>query len=379
MRRCYDDRDERAGAKFATIDLIGMPWQLIIGPRGVADGEVELKRRATGERQTPAARGRAEGDRRVSAPQVGPESAPARSGLRARWSLPLPARQARRAALSRHRRSSPCRHRARRGDADHRDVGDERLPRRAARPDPGLQRPCRRDRRDRTARCATSTRSQPHLRRARASIQAVARRRGPGCASASGSAPAPWCAASRPRICAASCDRRQQHHAGLAATASSGERRRHRRSATAWPSRWGSGVGDQITLISPTGGATAFGTTPRGRPTRWAAIFNVGMSEYDQSFIYHAAGSRRSCSSGREAGVDADRGQRRRPDQVARAERATIARRVGRSAGRLVDWQRRATSTFFSALQVERNVMFLILTLSSWSPRSTSSRAWSCW
>ncbi|MGE5722073.1 MAG: proline--tRNA ligase [Sphingomonadales bacterium] len=47
----YDDRDERAGAKFATMDLIGLPWQLIVGPRGVEKGVVELKRRATGERE----------------------------------------------------------------------------------------------------------------------------------------------------------------------------------------------------------------------------------------------------------------------------------------------------------------------------------------
>jgi prolyl-tRNA synthetase len=48
----YDDVDARAGAKFATMDLIGLPWQLIVGPRGAASGEVEIKRRATGERQT---------------------------------------------------------------------------------------------------------------------------------------------------------------------------------------------------------------------------------------------------------------------------------------------------------------------------------------
>ncbi len=48
----YDDVDQRAGAKFATMDLIGLPWQLIVGPKGVAAGEVELKRRASGERQT---------------------------------------------------------------------------------------------------------------------------------------------------------------------------------------------------------------------------------------------------------------------------------------------------------------------------------------
>ena len=47
----YDDRDERPGAKFADMDLIGLPWQLIVGPRGLGAGKVEVKRRATGERQ----------------------------------------------------------------------------------------------------------------------------------------------------------------------------------------------------------------------------------------------------------------------------------------------------------------------------------------
>ena len=47
-----DDTEERPGAKFATMDLIGLPWQIVIGPRGVAEGVVELKRRATGERRT---------------------------------------------------------------------------------------------------------------------------------------------------------------------------------------------------------------------------------------------------------------------------------------------------------------------------------------
>jgi prolyl-tRNA synthetase len=48
----YDDRDERAGAKFATFDLIGLPWQLIVGPKGLQSGDVELKERATGARET---------------------------------------------------------------------------------------------------------------------------------------------------------------------------------------------------------------------------------------------------------------------------------------------------------------------------------------
>jgi prolyl-tRNA synthetase len=46
----YDDRDERGGAKFATADLIGLPWQLVVGPKGIAAGVVELKRRG-GDRQ----------------------------------------------------------------------------------------------------------------------------------------------------------------------------------------------------------------------------------------------------------------------------------------------------------------------------------------
>ena len=47
----YDDREERAGVKFADMDLIGLPWQIVVGPRGVKAGTVELKRRRTGERQ----------------------------------------------------------------------------------------------------------------------------------------------------------------------------------------------------------------------------------------------------------------------------------------------------------------------------------------
>jgi prolyl-tRNA synthetase len=47
----YDDRDERPGGKFATADLIGIPWQVLIGPKGLAEGRVELKCRATGERE----------------------------------------------------------------------------------------------------------------------------------------------------------------------------------------------------------------------------------------------------------------------------------------------------------------------------------------
>lgn len=47
----YDDRDERAGAKFATMDLIGLPWQVTVGPRGVKAGTVEVKQRAGGAKE----------------------------------------------------------------------------------------------------------------------------------------------------------------------------------------------------------------------------------------------------------------------------------------------------------------------------------------
>jgi prolyl-tRNA synthetase len=48
----YHDSDERPGAKFTVMDLIGLPWQVIIGPRGLKEGVAEVKRRASGERQT---------------------------------------------------------------------------------------------------------------------------------------------------------------------------------------------------------------------------------------------------------------------------------------------------------------------------------------
>jgi prolyl-tRNA synthetase len=48
----YDDTSERAGGKFAKMDLIGLPWQLVVGPRDLKQGLVELKRRDSGERET---------------------------------------------------------------------------------------------------------------------------------------------------------------------------------------------------------------------------------------------------------------------------------------------------------------------------------------
>ena len=50
----YDDRDERAGAKFAAMDLIGLPRQIIVGPRGLKEGVAEIKERRSGERESVA-------------------------------------------------------------------------------------------------------------------------------------------------------------------------------------------------------------------------------------------------------------------------------------------------------------------------------------
>ena len=47
----YDDTDQRAGAKFAAADLIGIPWQILVGPKGLGEGKVEIKRRSDGSRE----------------------------------------------------------------------------------------------------------------------------------------------------------------------------------------------------------------------------------------------------------------------------------------------------------------------------------------
>ena len=65
----YDDRDQPAGQKFATADLIGIPYQVILGPRGLKDGQVEIKHRKTGERETLPIAGAAERVRSLIEPQ----------------------------------------------------------------------------------------------------------------------------------------------------------------------------------------------------------------------------------------------------------------------------------------------------------------------
>lgn len=123
--------------------------------------------------------------------------------------------------------------------------------------------------------------------------------------------------------------------------------------------RLGLRVGDNINLMSPRGAATAFGTTPRVKAYEIAAVFEIGMSEYDGAFVFmpleeaQAFFNLSDQVSGIEIFVDD-------PDAV-----DAYRERIHAAAERpihLTDWRQRNV-TFFSALEVERNVMFLILTL----------------
>ena len=121
----------------------------------------------------------------------------------------------------------------------------------------------------------------------------------------------------------------------------------------------GIGPGMTITLIAPKGNVTPFGTTPRVKTYSIAGIFNIGMSEYDSSFIFMPLEEAQlyfnlgNGVSGLEAMVA-------QPDAVANYTPA-IAQAVGPTA-RILTWQD-VNSSLFGALEVERNVMFLILTM----------------
>ncbi|MGB0572019.1 MAG: lipoprotein-releasing ABC transporter permease subunit [Alphaproteobacteria bacterium] len=118
-------------------------------------------------------------------------------------------------------------------------------------------------------------------------------------------------------------------------------------------------AGDKVTLVSPRGTVTAFGTVPRMQAYRVAATFEVGMFEFDSTFIFMPLEAAqqyfRLGDTVNQLEVFVDD-----PDAF-QQERFDIAKVVG-PGHRLFDWQQ-ANSSFFNALQVERNVMFLILTL----------------
>ncbi len=118
-------------------------------------------------------------------------------------------------------------------------------------------------------------------------------------------------------------------------------------------------VGDQVTLVAPRGAQTPFGTAPRVKRYKVAAIFEMGMSEYDNTIVFMPLGeaqkyfNRRGMVSVLEVLVD-------HPDNVGQMRPSIL--QAGGPTIYVTDWRQRNAS-FFNALQVERNVMFLILTL----------------
>jgi lipoprotein-releasing system permease protein len=118
-------------------------------------------------------------------------------------------------------------------------------------------------------------------------------------------------------------------------------------------------AGDSITLVAPRGAVTPMGTTPRIKPYRIAAVFEIGMSEYDAGFVFMPLPESQAYFN-RNNDVTAIEVFTNNPDKIA-AFRTAVTEAAGRPVF-LVDWRQR-NSTFFNALQVERNVMFLILTM----------------
>ncbi len=118
-------------------------------------------------------------------------------------------------------------------------------------------------------------------------------------------------------------------------------------------------AGDSLTLVAPRGAVTPMGTTPRIKPYKVAAVFEIGMSEYDGTFVFMPLAEAQAYFN-RASDVTSIEVYTDNPDKIDGYRKA-----VTDVAGRpiyMVDWRQR-NATFFNALQVERNVMFLILTL----------------
>jgi len=118
-------------------------------------------------------------------------------------------------------------------------------------------------------------------------------------------------------------------------------------------------AGDNLTLVAPRGAVTPMGTTPRIKAYKIAAVFEIGMSEYDSAFVFMPLTEAQAYFN-RSGDVTAIEVYTDDPDRIDSFRKA-----VTDAAGRpiyMVDWRQR-NATFFNALQVERNVMFLILTL----------------
>jgi lipoprotein-releasing system permease protein len=118
-------------------------------------------------------------------------------------------------------------------------------------------------------------------------------------------------------------------------------------------------IGDRVTLIAPKGKASPFGTIPRSAQYEVAVIFDVGMYEYNSGFIFMPLSTAQKFfqMSGSVGSLEVITTN---PDNIDKV-RSQISSLIGNNAN-LFDW-RDMNGSFFNALQVERNVMFLILTL----------------
>ena len=118
-------------------------------------------------------------------------------------------------------------------------------------------------------------------------------------------------------------------------------------------------VGDNVTLVAPRGAVTPMGTTPRIKAYKVAAIFEIGMSEYDAAFVFMPLPEAQAYFN-RTGDVTAIEIYTDNPDKID-SFRSLVSKAAARPIY-MIDWRQR-NATFFNALQVERNVMFLILTL----------------
>ncbi|MEZ5820166.1 MAG: lipoprotein-releasing ABC transporter permease subunit [Bradyrhizobium sp.] len=118
-------------------------------------------------------------------------------------------------------------------------------------------------------------------------------------------------------------------------------------------------AGDSITLVAPRGAATPMGTAPRVKRFKIAAVFEIGMSEFDVGIVFMPLPEAQAYFN-RNNDVTAIEVFTDDPDRID-SFRKSVTEEAGRPVF-LVDWRRR-NSTFFNALQVQRNVMFLILTM----------------
>ena len=124
-------------------------------------------------------------------------------------------------------------------------------------------------------------------------------------------------------------------------------------------SKMGVHIGDKINLISPNGNVTAFGTMPRMKAYKVVGTFNTGMYEYDSNLMFMplAEAQRYLMNEGNLSQIDIFLDDVEQTSVVSQAIAEILP-----SSATVMDWQH-SNSAFFNAINVERNVMFLILTL----------------